>query len=95
MVVTSGLGYRFILWMLRRLPNSQFWHNIGLFVTGSIITPIIPTANGRIAIVARVCRRYGGKSSTIVGAAATRFGDLDHVSVELACFLRSSSPVSR
>lgn len=51
-VVTSGLGYRFILWMLGRLPNSQLWHNVGLFFTGSLITPIIPTANGRIAIVA-------------------------------------------
>ncbi len=50
-VVTSGLGYRFMLVLLQHLPNSQFWHNVGLFITGLVLTPIIPTANGRIALV--------------------------------------------
>jgi divalent anion:Na+ symporter, DASS family len=50
-VVTSGLSYRFMLTLLRRLPNTQFWHCFGLFMTGSILTAIIPTANGRIALV--------------------------------------------
>lgn len=51
-VVSSGLGYRFMLLLLRRLPNRQRWHNAGLFVTGLMLTPIIPTANGRIALLA-------------------------------------------
>lgn len=50
-VVTSGLSYRFMLTLLLRLPNTQFWHFAGLFMTGVILTPIIPTANGRIALV--------------------------------------------
>jgi divalent anion:Na+ symporter, DASS family len=50
-VVTSGLSYRFMLSLLLRLPNTQFWHFVGLFLTGTILTPIIPTANGRIALV--------------------------------------------
>lgn len=50
-VVTSGLSYRFMLMLLYRLPNTQFWHNVGLFLTGFILTPIIPTANGRITLV--------------------------------------------
>ena len=50
-VVTSGLSYRVMLNLLLRLPNNQFWHFVGLFVTGTILTPIIPTANGRIALV--------------------------------------------
>ena len=51
-VVSSGLGYRVMLLLLRRLPNRQRWHNLGLFATGLVLTPIIPTANGRIALLA-------------------------------------------
>lgn len=51
-VVSSGLGYRVMLLLLRRLPNRQRWHNVGLFATGVLLTPIIPTANGRIALLA-------------------------------------------
>lgn len=93
-VVTSGLGYRFILWMLRRLPNSQLWHNIGLFVTGSIITPIIPTANGRIAIVSPFyLDMVESLSLRSHGAAATRlaiscFGG---ISLFSAVFITSKS----
>jgi DASS family divalent anion:Na+ symporter len=72
-VVSSGLGYRVMLLLLRHLPNRQRWHNAGLFATGLVLTPILPTANGRIALLAplyadmvdnlRLARR---------GAAATR-----------------------
>lgn len=51
-VVSSGLGYRVMLLLLRHLPNRQRWHNAGLFATGLVLTPIIPTANGRIALLA-------------------------------------------
>jgi divalent anion:Na+ symporter, DASS family len=51
-VVSSGLSYRVMLLLLRLLPNSQFWHNSGLYMLGFALTPIIPTANGRIALVA-------------------------------------------
>lgn len=51
-VVSSGLSYRCMLELLRRLPNQQLWHNLGLFLTGALLTPIIPTANGRVALVA-------------------------------------------
>lgn len=51
-VVSSGLGYRVMLLLLRRLPNRQGWHHAGLFATGLALTPLIPTANGRIALLA-------------------------------------------
>lgn len=51
-VVSSGLCYRVMLLLLRRLPNRQSWHNAGLFATGVVLTPLIPTANGRIALLA-------------------------------------------
>lgn len=51
-VVTSGLSYRMMLSLLMRLPNTQFWHFTGLMIVGTLLTPIIPTANGRIVLVA-------------------------------------------
>lgn len=50
-VVSSGLSYRMMLSLLMRLPNNQFWHFTGVLLTGTFLTPIIPTANGRIALV--------------------------------------------
>jgi divalent anion:Na+ symporter, DASS family len=50
-VVSSGLSYRIMLTLLAKLPNSQFWHNASLYALGLFLTPIIPTANGRVALV--------------------------------------------
>jgi DASS family divalent anion:Na+ symporter len=50
-VVSSGLSYRGMLLLLQRLPNGQVWQNLGIFLAGAILTPIIPTANGRTALV--------------------------------------------
>lgn len=51
-IVSSGLSYRFMLALLLRLPNHQVAHNLGVFLTGSLLTPVIPTANGRVAMLA-------------------------------------------
>ncbi len=51
-IVVSGLGYRTMLLLLRYLPNTGFWHNLGLMLIGIFLTPLIPSANGRIALVA-------------------------------------------
>ena len=48
----SGLSLRMLLWLLRIGPAHKLWYNFSLFITGTIITPIVPTANGRIAILA-------------------------------------------
>ena len=50
-IVASGLSYRVLLLLLLRLPNKQFWHNIVLLITGIFLTPMIPSANGRIALM--------------------------------------------
>ncbi|MEC4720699.1 SLC13 family permease [Noviherbaspirillum sp. CPCC 100848] len=72
-VVTSGLSYRVMLNLLLRLPNHQFWHGVGLFLTGTILTPIIPTANGRIALVSTFfVDMVESLRLTPQGAAATR-----------------------
>ncbi|MEO7581297.1 MAG: SLC13 family permease [Massilia sp.] len=78
-VVSSGLGYRVMLLLLHRLPNRQLWHNAGLFTTGLVLTPIIPTANGRIALLAPF---YADMVESLrllrMGSAATR--------LSLSCF---------
>ncbi len=50
-IVSSGLSYRAMLMLLHHLPNSRFWHNFGLAMTGFFLTPLIPSANGRVSLV--------------------------------------------
>ena len=50
-IVASGLGYRTMLLLLNHLPNSRFWHNFGLAMTGFFLTALIPSANGRVSLV--------------------------------------------
>lgn len=93
-VVSSGLSYRFMLALLLRLPDNQFWHYVGLFLTGTILTPIIPTANGRIALVAPF---YADMMESLRlqpgGAAATRLAvaSFSGVSLFSAMFITSKS----
>jgi len=51
-VVLSGLSFRFLLWLLRYLPNSPAGHNLGLLLTGFILTPIVPSINARTVLAA-------------------------------------------
>lgn len=51
-IVASGLSYRFLLWMLLRVPNHPFWQNAALMLTGILLTPVVPSINGRVALVA-------------------------------------------
>jgi DASS family divalent anion:Na+ symporter len=51
-IVSSGLSYRIILLILKILPNNQFFHNLGILLTGFIITPVLPTINGRATLMA-------------------------------------------
>lgn len=51
-VVLSGLSFRCLLWLLRYLPNTKAGHNIGLLLTGFLISPLIPSINARTVLVA-------------------------------------------
>jgi di/tricarboxylate transporter len=78
-VASSGLGYRVMLQLLRRLPNRQGWHNAGLFATGLVLTPLIPTANGRVALLAPFyADMVANLRLAMPGSAATRLA--------LSCF---------
>jgi len=93
-VVSSGLSYRIMLLLLQRLPNTQFWHNAGLYLLGFFLTPIIPTANGRVALVSPF---YADMMESLKlkpkGLAATRLAASCFGSISLfsAVFLTSKS----
>ncbi|TAD80367.1 MAG: TRAP transporter large permease subunit [Oscillatoriales cyanobacterium] len=47
----SGLTYRLVLWLSRYIPKTEFWYAVSMFVTGLLMTPILPSANGRIGLL--------------------------------------------
>lgn len=49
-IATSGLGYRLLLSLLKRLPHTAFWQNSALLGIGFLLTPLIPSINGRVAL---------------------------------------------
>ena len=49
-LLNSGLIYRLSLMILYYFPPTLFWQNLALSIVGTIITPIIPSANGRLVL---------------------------------------------
>jgi len=93
-IVLSGLSFRFLLWVLRYLPNSKAGHNLGLLITGILLTPVVPSINARAALVApflidmaeTVKFQFRGNAATQLAVAA--FTGATLVS---ACYLTSRS----
>ncbi len=50
-IASSGLSYRFMLWLLIRLPDTPFWHRTALLLSGYILSPIMPSGNARLSLV--------------------------------------------
>jgi len=51
-ITVSGLSYRILLWLLLIGPAHKAWYSLSLFLTGAALTPVVPSTNGRIAILA-------------------------------------------
>lgn len=51
-LVLSGLSFRCMLLLLRYLPATKMGHNIGLMLTGMLLTPVIPSINARSVLIA-------------------------------------------
>lgn len=47
----SGVTYRIMLYLLRILPPTRFWYGFCLFFIGLVMTPIVPSPIGRMAIM--------------------------------------------
>ncbi|MCI5157929.1 MAG: TRAP transporter large permease subunit [Candidatus Electrothrix sp. AUS1_2] len=71
-LTTSGVTYRIVINLFRFLPLSQFWHSLAIFITGIFLTPLFPSANGRIGIATPILLdmaeslgyKKGGKAAT-------------------------------
>ena len=50
-ITSSGLSYRLMLWVLKSLPATKFWTNFGIMFTGMLLSPVVPSINGRVAMV--------------------------------------------
>lgn len=50
-ISASGLSYRFMLWLLLRLPDTPFWHQTALVLSGYVLSPIMPSGNARLSLV--------------------------------------------
>lgn len=50
----SGLTYRYTLFLLHKLPSNTAAHQLAVFFTGFLFTPIVPAIAGRAAIVGPV-----------------------------------------
>lgn len=49
-LVSSGLTYRLVITLLRYVPRSKFWYNLTILFVGIFLTPLMPSANGRISL---------------------------------------------
>ena len=77
-LVQSGLTYRLALNILRITPNSSFGYQISMFFIGIMLTPVLPSANGRAGLIAPLLIemvdvlgfKRGGAGATRMAAAA-------------------------
>lgn len=47
----SGVFYRYMLWLLNKIPDSLFWQRLLLIISGYLISPVISSGNSRLAIL--------------------------------------------
>lgn len=93
-LVRSGLTYRLALRLLQKTPKSRLGYEAMMLLVGMLLTPILPSANGRVSLVSPllkdVCKsikyKTGGVAAT--GLAASAFAG---VSLFSAMFLTSKS----
>lgn len=50
-LTSSGLIDRLILTILKHSPESPFWYNLNILLTGVFMTPCLPSANTRVAVM--------------------------------------------
>lgn len=50
-LVNSGILYRLLLHILKRIPNTQFWSNVSVFLLGVVMTMAVPVALNRVEVI--------------------------------------------
>ncbi len=92
-IVESGLTRRYTLILLRRLPATTLSHQLAVFFTGLLFTPVVPTISGRVSIVGPVINHIvedwdeqtREKSSTMLYTSG-----LDSIHYLAPCFLTAA-----
>jgi len=59
-LVSSGLAYRFMLWVLLKSPDRPFWHRAALTVFGGVLSIVMPSSNARLALLLPLYREMDG-----------------------------------
>ena len=93
-LVQSGFTYRLALNILRITPNSGFWYQLSMFFIGLLLTPVLPSANGRAGLISPLLVdmsdilgfKRGGMGATQLSVAA-----FSGISLFSAVFLTSKS----
>jgi len=52
--VSSGLVFRIALWLLSTIPPYPLVQNLALSFIGILITPVLPSANGRLSLISPI-----------------------------------------
>jgi hypothetical protein len=50
-LLSSGLVYRFMLWLLLKSPDRPFWHRGALTLVGMLLSIVMPSDNARLALL--------------------------------------------
>lgn len=53
-ISSSGLSYRVMMWLLLRLPDTSFWHQAILLLSGYGLSPLVPSTNARLSLLTPV-----------------------------------------
>ena len=51
LIGASGLSYRVMTWLLIRLPDTPFWQQTALLLSGYALSPIMPSGNARLSLL--------------------------------------------
>lgn len=93
-IVSSGLSYRVLLLVINALPGGRAFGNLGLFLTGLALSPVVPSINGRVALttpllidmIETMGLKAGGKAATQLA-----FACFSGITLLSAVFLTSKS----
>jgi divalent anion:Na+ symporter, DASS family len=74
---SSGLSYRFMLWLLYKLPDRPVYQQSAMLMGGYLLSPITPSGNSRLSLLLPLFRDMmdglrlpkGGKAATALMAA--------------------------
>jgi di/tricarboxylate transporter len=74
---SSGLSYRFMLWLLYKLPDRPVWQQSAMLTGGYLLSPITPSGNSRLSLLLPLYKDMleglrlpkGGKGATALMAA--------------------------